>query len=159
MGKKKQALNKTTNSQQRAQEKWKTLDGATQSGFPVHRKLRDDLAAHGLKIREVKADGNCFFRAVADQLEVMVILQRPSSQGCIRDAPFDDIAALLQGASGDHMQLRQKVVTFMRQHKADFEPYMEDDEGFDKYCQRMAQACTLAQQGLPTAAHPAHAGA
>ena len=70
MARKKQAQARNTSKQQsQAQEKRKAPDGSSQSGFAVYRKLRD-LATHGLKIREVKADGNCFFRAVADQLEV-----------------------------------------------------------------------------------------
>jgi hypothetical protein len=39
------------------------------------------------------------------------------------------------------MRIRQKTVTFMRQHQEDFEPYMEDDEPFDRYCKRMAEVC------------------
>ena len=32
-------------------------------------ELRAALAARGLRIKAVQADGNCFFRAVGDQLE------------------------------------------------------------------------------------------
>ena len=52
----------------------------------------------------------------------------------------------LQGQDGDHMALRQKAVSFMRQHRADFEPYMEDDEPFDAYCKRMAE---VGMHGIP----------
>ena len=45
----------------------------------------------------------------------------------------------LQGASGDHFGYRQNTVTFMRQHRDDFEPFMEDGEDFERYCSRMAQ--------------------
>lgn len=65
-----------------------------------------------LRIFQVKADGNCFFRAAVDQLE---------------------------GANGDHMALRQKVVNFIRSHSDDFEPYMEDGESLDHYCRRMSE--------------------
>jgi hypothetical protein len=37
------------------------------------------------------------------------------------------------------MSYRQSTVSFMRQHRDDFEPYMEDGEDFDRYCSRMAQ--------------------
>ena len=52
-----------------------------------------------------------------------------------------------QGQQGDHIALRQKVVSFMRQHREDFEPYMEDDEPFDAYCKRMAE---VGMQGIPS---------
>ncbi len=71
-----------------------------------------ELQRWNLRIAQVKDDGNCFFRAAADQLE---------------------------GASGDHMALRQKVVTFIRSHVDDFEPYMEDGETLDRYCKRMSE--------------------
>lgn len=37
------------------------------------------------------------------------------------------------------MLLRQRVVSFIRQHSNDFEPYMEDGETLDHYCKRMAE--------------------
>ncbi|EIE22284.1 cysteine proteinase [Coccomyxa subellipsoidea C-169] len=76
-----------------------------------------ELQRWNLRIAQVKDDGNCFFRAAADQLE---------------------------GASGDHMALRQKVVTFIRSHVDDFEPYMEDGETLDRYCKRMSEDGTWA---------------
>ena len=55
--------------------------------------VADDLQKWDLKVVQVK---NCFFRAVADQLE---------------------------GATGDHMALRQKFLNFIKQHSEDFEPF------------------------------------
>ena len=49
------------------------------------------------------------------------------------------LSTALQGASGDHMGYRQNTVSFMRQHREDFEPFMEDGEDFERYCSRMAQ--------------------
>lgn len=98
------------------------------------------LADCGLRVETVKADGNCFFRAVAAQLEVelpevsklfLTSIEAGISPRCGRIA--------LQGASGDHMSYRQSTVSFMRQHKDDFEPFMEDEEDFERYCSRMAQ--------------------
>ena len=40
------------------------------------------------------------------------------------------------------MVLRRKVVDFMQEHADDFAPYMEDDEDFVSYCERMAKACS-----------------
>ena len=37
------------------------------------------------------------------------------------------------------MRYRQDTVSFMRQHRDDFEPFMEDGEDFERYCSRMAQ--------------------
>ena len=45
----------------------------------------------------------------------------------------------MQGNAQSHLDLRAKVVSFMRQHPSDFEPFMEDDEAFDHYCSRMAK--------------------
>lgn len=40
------------------------------------------------------------------------------------------------------MLYRQNTVSFMRQHRDDFEPFMEDGEDFERYCSRMAQVMT-----------------
>lgn len=74
--------------------------------------VADELHKWDLKVVQVKADGNCFFRAVVDQL---------------------------QGATGDHMALRQKVVNFIKQHSKDFEPFMEDGETLANHCRRMSE--------------------
>ncbi len=74
--------------------------------------VADNLQKWHLKVVQVKADGNCLFRAVVDQLE---------------------------GTTGDHMALRQKVVNFIRQHSEDFEPFMEDGETLASYCRRMSE--------------------
>lgn len=88
---------------------------------PRHRKQKDgsgwlddlgsELAAFGLRIKTVEGDGNCFFRAVADQL----------------------------GPPADHVALRAQCVSFMQVHREAFEPYLEDDEKFEHYCDRMAR--------------------
>jgi hypothetical protein len=44
----------------------KSRKGATN----VYKDIYDLLANHGLRIVQIKADGNCFFRAVVDQVEV-----------------------------------------------------------------------------------------
>lgn len=52
----------------------------------------------------------------------------------------------MQGRASGHVTLRSHVVSFMRQHQEDFEPFIEDDEAFDRYCSRMEKAslCQLA---------------
>ena len=52
-------------------------------GAKVHHWQRDgleaELAALGLRIKEVASDGNCFFRSVADQLQARCWSQRRPS--------------------------------------------------------------------------------
>lgn len=76
-----------------------------------------ELNALGLRIREVAADGNCFFRSLSDQLT---------------------------GHESDHGELRSKVVRFIEDHQDDFQPFVEDDEDFDDYVARMKKDSTWA---------------
>ena len=70
------------------------------------------LAEMGLKVREVIGDGNCLFRALADQLD------------------GDDHA---------HSRHRQDVVRYITEHRDDFEPFIEDDVPFTQHVQNLAQ--------------------
>jgi hypothetical protein len=79
--------------------------------------VMSQLSATGLTLREMPGDGNCLFRALADQLE---------------------------GDSRNHMDHRRAVVDFMKKHRPDFEPFVEDDEPFEKYIQGLAQSGTFA---------------
>ncbi|GLC46448.1 hypothetical protein PLESTF_000847500 [Pleodorina starrii] len=72
--------------------------------------LGTELAALGLRIKDITGDGNCFFRALGDQL---------------------------QGDERQHVQLRQRVVSYIFDHQEDFSPFVEDDESFDSYIARM----------------------
>ncbi|CAI5736842.1 unnamed protein product [Peronospora destructor] len=74
--------------------------------------MRKQLADVGCKLHEVKGDGNCLFRALSDQL-------------------FGD--------QQQHEQVREKIVNYLEQHRNDFEPFMEDEEKFEKYCERMRE--------------------
>lgn len=73
-------------------------------------KFRTQLDILGLKIIQVTADGNCFFRAVADQLE---------------------------GNEEEHQKYRSMVVQYIVKNRETFEPFIEDDVPFDEYCQSM----------------------
>jgi len=75
------------------------------------------LELMGLKVREVIGDGNCLFRALADQLD------------------GDDHA---------HARHRQDVVRYITEHRADFEPFIEDDVPFTQHVQNLAQDGTYA---------------
>lgn len=70
------------------------------------------LETMGLKVREVIGDGNCLFRALADQLD---------------------------GDDHSHARHRQDVVRYITEHRADFEPFIEDDVPFTQHVQNLAQ--------------------
>ncbi|XP_078173987.1 SEC-C motif-containing protein / OTU-like cysteine protease family protein isoform X1 [Carex rostrata] len=80
-------------------------------------ELRSQLDLLGLKIIEVVADGNCFFRSLADQLE---------------------------GNEEEHARYRAMVVQYIRNHREDFEPFIEDEVQFDDYCKSMEEDGTWA---------------
>ncbi|WJX95174.1 ubiquitinyl hydrolase 1 [Trifolium repens] len=73
-------------------------------------QFRTQLDALGLRIVEVTADGNCFFRALADQLE---------------------------GNEEEHRKYRSMVVKHILDNRETFEPFIEDEVPFDEYCQTM----------------------
>ncbi|XP_062154313.1 OVARIAN TUMOR DOMAIN-containing deubiquitinating enzyme 7 isoform X1 [Alnus glutinosa] len=75
------------------------------------------LDALGLKILQVTADGNCFFRALADQLE---------------------------GNEEEHKKYRSMVVEYILKSREMFEPFIEDDIPFNEYCQSMEEEGTWA---------------
>uniref|UniRef100_A0A6B2L5Q9 OTU domain-containing protein n=1 Tax=Arcella intermedia TaxID=1963864 RepID=A0A6B2L5Q9_9EUKA len=88
----------------------------------------DQLKIHGLTIRDVAGDGNCLFRAMADQ--------------------FD-------GDPNKHPIYRTGICNYIEKNREQFEPFIEDDEPFTDYLKRMRknatwgghleiQACSLA---------------
>ncbi|XP_053546898.1 OTU domain-containing protein 3 [Bombina bombina] len=77
----------------------------------------NQLQVLGLRLREVPGDGNCLFRALADQLE---------------------------GHSRNHLKHRQETVDYMVKHREDFEPFVEDDVPFDRHVTNLAQPGTFA---------------
>ncbi|XP_066344792.1 OVARIAN TUMOR DOMAIN-containing deubiquitinating enzyme 7-like isoform X2 [Miscanthus floridulus] len=80
-------------------------------------QLRAHLDSLGLKIVEVTADGNCFFRAMGDQLE---------------------------GNEEEHMKYRAMVVEYIVKHREEFEPFIEDEVPFEEYCDSMLKDGTWA---------------
>lgn len=80
-------------------------------------QFRSQVDALGLRIVEVTADGNCFFRALADQLE---------------------------GNEGEHQKYRSMVVKHILDNREMFEPFIEDEVPFDDYCQTMENDGTWA---------------
>lgn len=91
---------------------------ASQSGQdPSFVSLKQQLVAMGLTLREIPGDGNCLFRALGDQLD---------------------------GTPNTHQKHRQDVVAYMRQHRSDFEPFVEDDVPFDRHLSNLAELGTYA---------------
>ncbi|XP_001179833.3 OTU domain-containing protein 3 [Strongylocentrotus purpuratus] len=75
------------------------------------------LQSMGLQLRDIPGDGNCLFRALGDQLE---------------------------GHGRNHMAHRLDVVQYMRDHKDNFEPFMEDDVPFERHLVNLAKPGTYA---------------
>ena len=73
-------------------------------------KYSQQVGRLGLFIRDVKGDGNCMFRSVADQL---------------------------YSQEHRHAEVRTALCNFVDEHRPDFEPFVEDDEDFDVYLARM----------------------
>ncbi|PKI51625.1 hypothetical protein CRG98_027991 [Punica granatum] len=80
-------------------------------------QFRAQVDALGLKIVQVTADGNCFFRALADQLE---------------------------GNEDEHGKYRSMVVQYILKNREMFEPFIEDEVPFEEYCQTMENDGTWA---------------
>ncbi|XP_065174771.1 uncharacterized protein LOC135804746 [Sycon ciliatum] len=76
----------------------------------------NQLQAIGLKIKDVPGDGNCLFRALADQLD---------------------------GDMARHGQHRQETVQYMIEHRPDFEPFVEDDVPFHRHVNNLAKDGTF----------------
>lgn len=79
--------------------------------------FNNQMATMGLTLREVPGDGNCLFRALGDQLE---------------------------GHTRNHLQHRQETAEFMKQHRLDFEPFVEDDVPFDRHVGNLEKVGTYA---------------
>ncbi|KAK7263161.1 hypothetical protein RJT34_30746 [Clitoria ternatea] len=80
-------------------------------------QFQTQLDALGVCILEVTAYGNCFFRAIADQLE---------------------------GNEEEHQKYRSMVVKHIADNREMFEPFIEDEVPFDEYCQSMGNDGTWA---------------
>ena len=74
------------------------------------REFASILEGLGLQVRTIPGDGNCMFRSIADQLF---------------------------GARGDHMDVRLQIANYMVKEKETFSLFVEDDEPFMDYINRM----------------------
>ena len=73
-------------------------------------QISEQLKQSNLAMQEVKADGNCLFRAIADQLD---------------------------GNQHNHDMYRQNIVEYIKQCEDDFAPFVEDDVDFETYVKNM----------------------
>ena len=73
-------------------------------------KFKLQLAQYGLRLKEVGGDGNCLFRAIADQLE---------------------------GNEKLHKKYRDQAVEILESNKEAYAPFIEDDETIDDYIKDM----------------------
>ena len=71
-----------------------------------------DLEKIGYFIREVGGDGNCLFRSVSDQMD---------------------------NTEHNYKIYREMCLTYMKNNPDEFSPFIEDDEPFDKYLERMEE--------------------
>jgi hypothetical protein len=107
--------------------------------------LDEELAVLGLRIKAINADGNCFFRALGDQLTVRAFYGynwalHAGGRGAWRalTAPGQRWRYhCMQGNEGMHVELRGRVVDYIREHRDEFAPFVEDDESIDGYVSRM----------------------
>ncbi|TFJ85664.1 hypothetical protein NSK_003172 [Nannochloropsis salina CCMP1776] len=92
------------NGGKQQKQKGKRFDKDEEQRFMQH---VEDL---GARILIMESDGNCLFRALADQL---------------------------RGRPEDHGEIRQNVIDFIEAHETDFAPFVEDDEKLSDYVHRM----------------------
>ncbi|KAJ2318162.1 2-oxoglutarate dehydrogenase E1 component [Coemansia sp. RSA 2704] len=75
-------------------------------------RLNRVLKKSGLYCKDIAGDGNCMFRALADQVD---------------------------GAPDTHQRHRESVCDYMRRHPDEFEPFMDETSTFARYLDNMRQ--------------------
>lgn len=105
-------MGKNKNNKQSKSFKGKSNNGNSgkSSNFAVGKSLNLQLASIGLIEKDIKGDGNCLFRSLADQF---------------------------YGDSERHEELRKQVVDHMVQNCDLYKDFITDDESFEKYAKRM----------------------
>ena len=100
---------------QQSTKKSAQVGGRQQQSTTLH--VRQQLHQIGACVYDVPADGNCLFRSLYDQLE------------CLEDA----------GGVEDHVDLRKRIVEEISAREEFFGCFIEDDESFEDYIERMSQ--------------------
>ncbi len=76
------------------------------------KEYQEILNKKGVYMRDVQSDGNCLYRAVADQIE---------------------------GSEKDHKKYRENVVSYLTQHKDYFKMFLLDTEDIDSYIRHQSK--------------------
>lgn len=90
--------------------KWKKGKSHHSYDTREEKELASILAQSGLVIHHMEGDGNCMFRSIADQIT---------------------------GDCDHHMMFREKIMKYITEHADHFSLFMEDDEKFEAYVERM----------------------
>lgn len=113
--------------------------------------LEDDLEAMGLRTKSMESDGNCFFRALGDQLfvrfELDLIVSVWGSKYVHAHSPswthLPHLGmAIEQGNEERHTDIREQVLQFLVDNREMFEVFIADDETFEHYVSRMREVWT-----------------
>lgn len=92
--------------------KWKKGKSNHSYDTREEKELACILAETGLIIHHMEGDGNCMFRSIADQIT---------------------------GDCDHHLIFREKIMKYIAEHADHFSLFMEDDEKFDVYVERMSE--------------------
>lgn len=78
--------------------------------------INNKVADLHLRVKEVAADGNCLFRALAEQLAIVDPLMKSPSA---------------------YRVLRRKAANYLRDHEDDFCYFLEDDVDYNMFCDKV----------------------
>ena len=93
--------------------------------------MNNGVSALGLTIKDIKADGNCLFRAIEHQISLQM-----SNFEMKTSLPEEFLA----DPSKRHRCLRKMAAQYVRQHENTFSPFLaleDSPEPFSQYCDRM----------------------
>ena len=104
-------ISKTTNNNKKSKNR-KNRKKNKHKKNEIDEKFIEELKNLGYFIREVGGDGNCLFRSVSEQAE---------------------------NDENNYKYYREKCIEYMKNNKDNFIPFIEDDEPFEKYIERMSE--------------------
>ena len=78
----------------------------------IDEKIKNELESLGYYVVEAKGDGNCLFRSVSEQIE---------------------------GDENNYKKYRERCVDYILQNKDDFAPFLDEDEPFDNYIEKISK--------------------
>ncbi len=87
-------------------------DASTDSEDADLERVAKGLKRYGLAVRDVRRDGNCFFRAVSDQM---------------------------YGTEDHHAYLRDLCCDYMEKHEEELAPFLDDSEDYAAYVDHMRE--------------------